>query len=87
MESPERSFRCPDSAGWQRCWRWVVGIEEIFKNHSQIGERAAGKVIATSADGLAPTKTLVSGKVVEAGSPVNVVAFPTLPESKERVIG
>jgi len=30
---------------------------------------------------------LVSGKVVEGGSPVNVVAFPTLPESKERVIG
>src|SRR5258708_10925401 len=32
----------------------VVGIEEIFKNHSQIGERAAGEVICYQRGGIHP---------------------------------
>src|SRR5258708_1370374 len=32
----------------------VVGIEEIFKNHSQIGERAAGEVIGHQRGGIGP---------------------------------
>src|SRR5229473_2559723 len=58
-----------------------------LKTAARSGRVPPVKLLATSADGLAPTVKLVSGKIVEPGSPVNVPAFPTLPESKERVIG
>ncbi len=65
----------------------LLGSKRFLKTTARSGSVPPVKLLATSAEGFTPTKMLVSGKVVEAGSPVNVVAFPTLPESKERVIG
>src|SRR5256884_2598463 len=45
------------------------------------------KLLATNAEGLAPTVKLVSGKTVDGGTPVNAAAFPKLPESRLSVIG
>jgi len=42
------------------------------------------KLLAASAEGLAPTVKLVCGKTMEPGSPVNAEEFPVPPESKLR---
>src|SRR5260370_1616669 len=51
------------------------------------GNVPALKLPATSATGFLPTVKLVSGKIVEPGTPVNAPPVPRLPESKESVIG
>src|SRR6266568_5045380 len=65
----------------------LLGSKGLSKTTARSGCVPPVKLLATKAEGFAPTKMFVSGKIVEAGSPVNVLAFPTLPESKERVIG
>src|SRR5216683_1807488 len=59
----------------------------LSKTTARSGSAPPVKLLAASAEGLGWTAKLVSGKTVEAGRPVIVVALPTVPESKERVIG
>src|SRR6266852_4679580 len=63
---------------------WVL---ESSKTTARSGRVPPVKLLATNADGLAPTVKLVSGKIVEPVSPVNAAPFPRLPESSESVIG
>jgi len=63
------------------CWP-----SESSKTTARSGRVPPVNLFATSADGLAPTVKLVSGKTVELGNPVKA-PFPTLPESKDSVMG
>src|SRR5947207_5234193 len=57
------------------------------KTTAKSGKVPPVKLLATNAEGLAPTVKLVSGKTVDGGTPVNAAAFPKLPESRLSVIG
>src|SRR5260370_42187424 len=62
----------------------LLGSKGLSKTTARSGSVPPVKLLAASAEGLAWTAKLVSGKTVEAGKPVIVVAFPTLAESKAR---
>src|SRR2546430_17664861 len=57
------------------------------KTTAKSGKVPPVKLLATNAEGLAPTVKLVSGKTVDGGTPVYAAAFPKLPESRLSVIG
>src|SRR5437016_13680321 len=57
------------------------------KTTARSGSVPPVNLLATSAEGLAATEKLVSGKIVARGTPVNAPPVPRLPDSKERVIG
>src|SRR5947209_19186550 len=57
------------------------------KTTAKSGKVPPVKLLATNAEGLAPTVKLVSGRTVDGGTPVNAAAFPKLPESRLSVIG
>src|SRR5260370_24524194 len=65
----------------------LLGSKGLSKTTARSGSAPPVKLLAASAEGLAWTAKLVSGKTVDAGRPAIVVAFPTVPDSKARVIG
>src|SRR5260370_2711751 len=57
----------------------VVGIEEIFKNHSQIGERAAGEVICYQRGGIHPYEDVGLRKNRGSRQPSQCAGVPNAP--------
>src|SRR5712664_3495200 len=64
-----------------------VLVLALSKTTARSGRAPPVKLLATSADGLAPTVKLVSGKTVELGTHVNGPPIPRLPCNKQIVIG